>query len=32
VIKSESQRLADLVQVARQKHVLVIALKSEGGL
>lgn len=32
VIKSESQRLAELVQVARQKHVLVIALKGEGGL
>jgi DNA-binding PadR family transcriptional regulator len=29
VVKSESQRLAELVQVARQKHVLVITLKGE---
>jgi DNA-binding PadR family transcriptional regulator len=30
VIKSESQRLAELVQVARQKHVLIIGLSEEG--
>jgi len=32
VVKSESQRLAELMQVARQKHVLVISLEGEGGL
>lgn len=31
VVKSESQRLAELVRVARQKHVLVIAGSDEGG-